>query len=291
MDLHVPENLYGMAIVAPAQGNWKHDGIMLYLELLRVYMTLCFNYIILGLFILEIHKLDNGGHVDCSLSSSVLEMVCVFVFEARMLLDILESASLISILYFASAPKEGFTRARDASPGGGVVLEHEAKKSWLSKISGSSKQLENVWDLDGISYRFRAFSLLFVALPKVVLAVTIAYVGGVYIIKSPDQATLVMNTLAVVFLSEIDEILYQAFTSEAIRRKLRDVQLLEIPLTNTKRFWLWFMSAIIYPALMVAGTLFVMAHARYQECPNFQWSWQEIIASSRAQVHGEIFGD
>lgn len=298
MELEVPANLYGMAIAEPPQLNKKHDGALIcVLELTRVYTMLFINYVVSLLFVLQVKQMNDVTSHHCSGGLVVLEFICVFIFEVQMLAHTQESFSMMFLLLSAKEAKEpsntipgSYSQARDTSPSHGAVLAQEgAAGSWLRRLRRRLRGGEaSAWTLDGISRRFKAWSLLVVAVPKFLLGLAVAYTGGVYIIKSQNEETMVMSTLAVVFIAEIDEILYLAFTSSVMRYHLENMAAVEVQLSNAKRLGLWFASGMLAPLLMAAATVFIMWHTRQMECNGEVWSMQDVRNEMMDTIHSVI---
>jgi len=307
MDLQVPANLYGMAIAEPPQLSVKHDGRGLFVtEIARVYFMLLINYFVCSLFVLQINEMNDGAEHHCSAQLVLLEFICVFVFEVQMLTELQESVGMVFLILTAKGPsaevqKEGsgrfsrgpslYAQARDASPTGGAVLVNEDNGgSWMRRLKKRLRRTEEEqqWAFEGISWTFKAWSLLVVAVPKVLLGLAVAYIGGVYIIKSADAETMVMSTLAVVFIADIDAILYEAFTSSAMRCELEDMEPVEVPLSNAKRFGLWLLSGVFAPVIMAAASAAIMWQVRRQDCDGEIWSASDMRVALLHHIKSSI---
>merc|ERR1712176_1194985 len=88
---------------------------------------------------------------------------------------------------------------------------------------------------------------------------------------------MMMNTLAVVFVAEIEGFLYVAFTSDAMRYNLENVQPVTVDLTNRQRLAQWFGSSIMCPLLTICVAALVVYHARVLDCHEFAWNLQAAI--------------
>uniref|UniRef100_A0A7S1RI12 Uncharacterized protein n=1 Tax=Alexandrium catenella TaxID=2925 RepID=A0A7S1RI12_ALECA len=176
-----------------------------------------------------------------------------------------------------SMPGASYMPARTGTPSHGAVLAQEAPGSWMRRLKRKLHSGEApAWSLDGIGRRFKVWSMLVVAVPKFLLGLAVAYTGGVYIIKSESEETMVMSTLAVVFIAEIDDILYLAFTSSVMRQSLETTPAVEVELSNAKRLALWFASGMLAPLVIAGATAFIMWHTRQVECVGAMWTTQDI---------------
>uniref|UniRef100_A0A7S1W4B8 Uncharacterized protein n=1 Tax=Alexandrium catenella TaxID=2925 RepID=A0A7S1W4B8_ALECA len=304
MDLQVPANLYGMAIAEPPQLSVKHDGRGLFVtEIARVYFMLLINYFVCSLFVLQINEMNDGAEHHCSAQLVLLEFICVFIFEVQMLVELQESAGMVFLVLTAKGPQaqpqtsnrlSRYTQAREASPTSGAVLVNEDSRSgsWLKRMTKRLRKTEDgpQWTFEGISWKFKAWSLVVVAVPKVLLGLALAYIGGIYIIKSKDAETMVMSTLAVVFIADIDAILYEAFTSSAMRCELEDMEPVEVPLSNAKRLGLWLASGILAPLAVAAVSVAVMWRIKQQDCHGEVWSVSDMRAELMHHLRSSITG-
>merc|ERR1719230_1734884 len=105
------------------------------------------------------------------------------------------------------------------------------------------------WNLDGMTKSFKVYCMCCVALPKLLIAVILSLIGGMYIKLTSSVENLVLNTLAVNFVVDIDEFLYQAFTSDATKGNLDNMKTLQVDVDNNTRFWLWVTTTCIHPLL------------------------------------------
>jgi len=300
--LAVPASLYGLTIAVPTMVDLAHDGALIYVaELGRGLMMLLLNYAVQLLFLAELWRVsqDREGSIEeCKEATSLcLELGCVFLFESTVLMDIRKSLTILSLVWAAPGPRyksvtEGASLAAGAyqgvraySPKTGAVLgadEGEGGRSsyftrMYRKVRPSPSPGVKQWKLDGISNSFRLWSSLTVALPKLFIGTALAYLGGIYIERSVDQEAMVLNTLAVVFIADIDEILYRAFTSDAMKDNLEHMRTVELTLSNRKRFCMWFLSSVICPLLTIGAAGFIIVHSRASDCPDFVWSWQMLV--------------
>jgi len=78
----------------------------------------------------------------------------------------------------------------------------------------------------------------------------------------------VLNTLAVNFSVDIDEILYSSFTSGATQVALEHAETIEIELSNKHRFAHWFFNTFVFPTGVLCFSLWVVWTSVHQlGCP------------------------
>lgn len=303
MEVALPAGLYGMAVAEPAVLDRELDGNFMYLvEIIRVQFMLALNYFVTGLFLFQIWKMNQASFVsECSGKLLLLELGCVFLFEVRMLVDIRKAFSIMSLLWAAPLPESAaltkatsgrtsfghrYKSARAKEPTTGAVLAREScvEESMLLRmyrqVRRSPDPSHATWKLDGLSRAYRVWCMLTVGLPVLVLCLVLAYLGGVYIMRSSDDAEMMMNTLSVVFVSEIEEFLYVAFTSDAMRYNLENMQPIDIGLTNRQRLAQWFTSSIVCPILTVCTAGLLVGHTRQLDCQEQLWSLRLLLDSA-----------
>jgi len=294
MELALPAGLYGMAVAEPAALDRKLDGnFMYFVEIIRVLFMLSLNYLVTGLFLFQLWRMNEERAVaECSGRILLLELGCVFLFEVRMLVDVRKSLSIMSLLWAAPYPPPSQNNAggsfghryistRSNSPKAGAVLAKEPQEeSMLSrmyrKVRGSSANAQ--WKLEGISRAYRIWCMMTVGVPALLLSIVLAYLGGIYIMRSADEGEMMTNTLAVVFVAEIEEFLYVAFTSDAMRYNLENMQPVDVGLTNRQRLASWFASSILYPVMTMCVAALVVRYTRRLDCQDEALSWQDIVS-------------
>lgn len=114
------------------------------------------------------------------------------------------------------------------------------------------------WNLDDISFAFKCWCWVGIALPKLTIALLIGHFGGSYIMESSDRETMLLKTLSVVFVLEIDEILYEAFTSDYMKDSLVNMKAVEYEVGNQTRYMVWALNAVLYPLLVIGACAFTV---------------------------------
>mmetsp|Transcript_38389 Transcript_38389/g.99305 ORF Transcript_38389/g.99305 Transcript_38389/m.99305 type:complete len:309 (+) Transcript_38389:104-1030(+) len=306
MELCVPTGLYGMAIAEPAALDRRLDGnFMFFVELARTFSMLCLHYLVTSLFLVQVWRMGREREItECSGRLLLLEFGCVFLFEVRMLVDVKKSIGIMSLLWAAPSPPpttasglpvssgKTYFSMRNAPPKHGAVYQAETAAEdggglltqMFRKVRRGSSS-EPQWKMDGISRRYRVWSLLTVGLPSLLLQVVLGYLGGVYIIRSPNDSEMVMNTLAVVFVAEVEEFLYVAFTSDSMRYNLEHMRTVEVHLSNRHRIMGWFMSSIVNPLLTFSAAACLVVRTRQADCPDFVLSWKTFANIAILQDH------
>merc|ERR1712182_93452 len=122
------------------------------------------------------------------------------------------------------------------------------------------------WNLDRMTSHYKTSSMALVAFPKAIIPIALTIVGGNYIMRSEDAETMILNTLAVLFVIDIDEYFYGTFTSTNMKRQLCDCKPLVFDeVSNKARLFYWVESVFIFP-LMVGGATLVMVYREHYVC-------------------------
>ena len=133
------------------------------------------------------------------------------------------------------------------------------------------------WKLESVGKLYKVWNFVIVCVPKIVVAGALAIVGGDYIVKSGDPETMFLNTLAVMFIIDVDELLYHAFTSDATKENLSHMQSVEVELSNRQRALMWFTNTVLYPLMVIVGTGALVFYPKFTLCdgyslPNLPWN-------------------
>mmetsp|Transcript_91759 Transcript_91759/g.256416 ORF Transcript_91759/g.256416 Transcript_91759/m.256416 type:complete len:298 (-) Transcript_91759:278-1171(-) len=278
MELEVPSDLYGLTIVEPTMLDRKLDGTAMFLvEVGRIYGMLAANYFLVILFMTQLWKMVRESKVsECSGELLGLELGCVFIFEVRMLTDLRKGLSIATTLWSLHTRPSiersaSYKNITGSSPSAGAVLVKE-DTGVMGKFRSLGKSSKNdpskQWKLTEVSRSYRIVCALVIALPKLALDMALAYLGGVYVMRSESNSDMVLNTLAVVFVAEIPELMYTAFTSEAMRYSLEGLTCLEIELTNRQRLLGWFAGCVLAPLFTVVASWMVVDQTRASDCPD-----------------------
>jgi hypothetical protein len=80
---------------------------------------------------------------------------------------------------------------------------------WMDERDGEKKNLRSA------SVLGKFLIIVFVLLPRTIVAVCLVYIGTEYLIEADSYADLILNSVALAFISDIDEMLFAAFVGEA----------------------------------------------------------------------------
>eukprot|EP00931_Biecheleriopsis_adriatica_P004162 TRINITY_DN105875_c0_g1_i1.p1 TRINITY_DN105875_c0_g1~~TRINITY_DN105875_c0_g1_i1.p1 ORF type:complete len:431 (-),score=83.79 TRINITY_DN105875_c0_g1_i1:179-1429(-) len=84
---------------------------------------------------------------------------------------------------------------------------------------------EELWLICCITPLYKAFIVLAIFVPKALVAVGLAWCGSVWLAASEEFGDLILNSLALSFVMQIDEMLFDCFMPERLRDNLRKTKI------------------------------------------------------------------
>lgn len=188
----LPVSSYGATMVIPllveqsTWGDWmRYSGM--------TYLRLAINYFMQGNLVLVLHKLHvwnataikdaNEAGDGCFKLIGVLYVVCIWLHCSAVLMDMKETLKMAEVLCNMIPTVEGRSQLlRFAKGDDGPILRG-----------------------GGMSMLRKAGLVLGVILPKLTIAVCTLLFGGMYLGVSEGNPDLILNSLAIVFIMDIDE--------------------------------------------------------------------------------------
>jgi len=287
MEVEVPGSLYAMTIVELASLSRKADGdLVFFAEITRVMFMLFLNYAMTCFFIAQLGKMVaeqfDLGERECEMDFLILIYICVFMFEVAMLGHLAKCIRLMELLYFAKSPapstyspvaatsnKEAL-RSSVSSIGSGTGAIMLGEKTLGKRmqtfirhpIHGDRNDQHGMirWSLHQTRPFYRMFCFFLIVLPKLVADIMLAYLGGLYIASTDEGSDMLLNTLAVVFIAEVDEMMYSAFTSADMKYNLENMKAVKLVQTNQVRVGMWLFHSFVMPALALGFSYYATSH-------------------------------
>jgi len=164
-----------------------------------------------------------------------------FLFYAKILMELRESLGLLQTLMLPTLPED-----EDMC----TIIEKEAKedehgdkrksrKSVLTKTEASSSPLlekeeeeeekaEKETHINGYNGEAKFWICVLIFLPKIVITVAIAYIGTMYLLAnsvSSELQELLITTIELQFVLELDEIMFESFTNNMKKEELESAKL------------------------------------------------------------------
>eukprot|EP00055_Hartaetosiga_balthica_P015096 m.86981 g.86981 ORF g.86981 m.86981 type:complete len:348 (-) comp8779_c0_seq1:670-1713(-) len=218
------ESIYSSAILVPFGASTEEyrsfgRGFVAMLVVFPHWVLVFFNMFAQGTFIFYISdKLLSSSSTGSGVCPSpfLLQISGLLVFGGVVYSDLLETLQMAMFIFLFP-----------------VATEHQplSLKTKRQKDGNGVNTTENVSIVSGMRrwYKFVVYLLLLV--PKLVIAGALLYFGSLFIMRSETNEDLILNTLSVTFIIEIDEILFRATSPSLIKCTLQ--QLPRLPHANT----------------------------------------------------------
>jgi len=205
VEVAIPENVYGAVTVLPmlieTHGfcDWcSQKGIL--------WLSLVVNWVVQIYFLNKIMDITHDGIVamklegeDCETLDPMLRILCIMYFSLYVLMDVEETIDLIVLVLYLipNSPKGPSELFKFENVGGDVQL-----------IGG------------GFSKGRKIILMLTVMIPKLLVAFVMMFLGCKYLSGSGSNADLFLNSLALTFIIDVDEMMHISMTPKMGRRVL-----------------------------------------------------------------------
>ena len=200
------------AAAASHNGNKASSSIMdLWALSMNCYLMLGVNYalqIVILYHILELvlENLDDSEML-CG-SDTYLRIACLTLFTAFMFDELLETLEMMQ--WHIAIPTE---------------KKHKALRIKIHKTDTAVKPALS----NGFTLAHKVSNFLFICIPKGLMGLFFLVVGGMYISVSGNNETIIMNTLALYFVLEIDEFIFMGFVSPKLKASMANLPPVSIP--------------------------------------------------------------
>lgn len=197
----LPETIYATAIISPLWITRK-PGLNLEsimgIGLFWLFAYLCFA--IQSACIYFVSEMTINKNV-CSNANNYLTLISLLCFSSLIWVDIFETFKLASYVYMLP----------DAKTVDGLLV-----KNIKFDCSGNSIGfIEN--NESGISKLYKRFIIVLILIPKWLIAFLLWYYGCKFILFSENNETVLLNSVSLNFLLEIDDYLYKAIISDYVK--------------------------------------------------------------------------
>lgn len=270
--LHVPCDLYGLFVAEPLQLDASVDGwTIIFLVMTRAFFFIALNFIIQMLYVVKIHRLsvDSQSEPREEQERFYMQVVCVFVFGISIFRELRDCIDFLALVVRCPVSRDGgyqgIGRGSDGSRRHGAVLSqerpsgtfkfHDKFLSWATRRSSKT----HVWTLGSMSYSWKVVCLLFVGMPRILFCSLFAKVGAGFIVRSPD---IIIDTVGVLFVVEIGTFMYNAFTTNAVKQQLEQLQPIEWFPSNARRLAAFLFVNFAYPLLLICFSVAVVWYSR-----------------------------
>jgi hypothetical protein len=152
----------------------------------------------------------------CTVRDVMLRIICLAVFAAKTLSDVSETVFMFRFVW--NIPR--WNEARDTPKLNLVTVRGLGSTSFPHQeyMHRSAKYNERlVKPAAGIALWRKILSMLLVLLPKFGITISLLAIGGGHILASKDKESMILSTLASVFIFEVDDIIYKLMIPPAQR--------------------------------------------------------------------------
>lgn len=207
----MPQNVYGMSAMV---GTLTDPQTILewFVTCGETYVRCAINYVVQGCLLCAVYQLDlwQMDAIDTGLEKndgSCYKLTLFFfifnlwIFCAVVLSEIFETFDMIEIVLRRVPLVEGRTQC---------LL--------FKLVDGNA-----VYQSGGMSMARKLCVCLFVLVPKLIIGVSMLIIGGLFLNTSASNTDLLLNSLAAVFILDLDEIIYTFATPGHLKRLLEAV--------------------------------------------------------------------
>ena len=178
---------------------------------MNCYLMLLVNYalqIVILYHILELvlEKLANTDML-CG-SDTYLRIACLTLFTAFMYDELVETVEMMQ--WHIAIPTE---------------TTHKALRIKIHKTDTAKKPALS----NGFTIAHKISNFVFICIPKGLMGLFFLVIGGMYISVSGSNETIIMNTLALYFVLEIDEFIFMGFVSPKLKSSMESLPPASIP--------------------------------------------------------------
>lgn len=222
----LPESVYSAAAFMPIickDGTWNTWFDMAFGQ----YVSLVLNVIVQGAFITFVKDIYDSSVQDlldgaaCETLDHYTFGFCGWTFVSYICMDIKQTMSMLEVwLRMIPTASDGHTKQLMFSRDGPAF------------VSGD------------ISLARKTLVLLIVFVPKLLLALSLGLIGTRYLAISADDTELILNCVALVFVIDLDELIFQFFSSPKARLVMQSIPPFE---RRVKDHFPWNMWTLIAP--------------------------------------------
>lgn len=260
--LFIDANLIGLFVTEPLQLDSTMQGwaIVVLVTCRLLFLAL----VTFGVQILAASRM--GGlaaekeGAQCVPSRLCLQLVCVFVISASLLKKLRDTFGLAQLLLLAPVRSRGSYSSLPGAPpinerrlGFGDRISHW----WANRPRNSAGGLgaSANWSFDGLTMRWKVFSLLCLVLPRCLMAVFIAKAGA-YLVVRTSKESVIIDTLATLFIADFDNFMYGAFLAgSTTQQRLQATDPVEVDIPDRHRIIAFVGANIISPLVTIALTM------------------------------------
>jgi len=277
--LEVPQNLYGLFLVEPLQMKPSVDGwLIIALLVCRAWFFILVTYFVQATYIVRLHVINHDMTGEQCTNDLHLQVTCIFVLTAAGFQELREIIDFASLLYWLPVIGifDGYQKVETASARrDGEVFNAEAEAQaqrspgfrsalWRLAARGSRKNLqagEKLWRLQGASRLWKGICACIVVLPRLIICMALVRFASGFLMRKPEES-MVVDTVAALFVLEISGFLFNAFTTDEVKQQLVATEGIKIVTSQWHRIAMFVFVHFVYPLLCVGFAVGMVYYLR-----------------------------
>ena len=210
--IQLPESIYSSAMLvihgAKAEEYEGMNGVLTLMVVAPQVLLLALNIVLQVSFVNYLHRTLSGTD-PCDIKTDlVLRYLSVAAFVAGMIFEFFECFEMILWAWYVK-----------------TEVSHQALQLQVQP-DGSKQQISGLTVLQKIVFVGGVVGI------KLAIAVYLFAVGAQFVLLSETHADLILNCLAMVFVVEIDDVIYHGFTPSFCKEVIKDLPPIEIQSVN-----------------------------------------------------------
>lgn len=201
----LPESVYATAMMSPmwitTKPGCNFESIF---GIGMLWAIAYFSFILQSSAVYYVYDMTEEFDKSCQDSSKYLQLISLTCFSSLIWVDLFETFKMASYIYMLPLEKEI----------DGKLVEY-IKFDHTGGPIGFTDDNES-----GISKFYRRIVDVFIFLPKIIIASILWYYGCKYILYSSSNEEVLLNSVSLNFLLEIDDYLYKAIISDYVKNTL-----------------------------------------------------------------------
>lgn len=168
----------------------------------------------------EIHSIADPG--EYGMENYYCRLLCCFIFMMAVMEDFRSTINMVFLL--ANIPTAPEKWIRYEKPGWGDKDHAKSVHAW--------RELDLVkFGVAGMPFWWKIVNLLFVCIPKLSIWLVLAISGNYFLMETAGIVDVVMNSVALTFILNIDEMIFATFTTVAVKHmmaRMEDYELFNV---------------------------------------------------------------
>jgi len=212
--LELPESLYSAAMVLPLE---TFDGSKFWNNFIHSQMifSLFVNYFIQGtligyLFYIAMENADEHGYCGGYNLTPMIYRLCVLIYIAYCLKDMIET---LEMMYWFRMMANKQSQILDDGKIMGAKQTAMMYKVVDEDDDTTQDVLLNARKINVMSTSYTIYIYAAVLIPKFMIAVAVMLIGTGFIVNTDSDENLILNALALGFILEMDEMIYEFIAS------------------------------------------------------------------------------